>query len=314
MKKWIVWLLVILILTISCIYLLIPSKIVLSSITPAQATITAEFRFLSNPDKWERWWRDSNGKNHVKGDPFTYNATSFRLTQHSINVAGIELEQSGSKIQSIIHLVSFSIDSTVAVWRCEMPESRNPFTMMVNYKNALEIKKNMTGIMKNFSSFISKPENVYGINIYRTGTRDATLLSARFTSVIYPTTSELYGYFDVLNKNIEKQHGLATGFPMVNVVKLDNDSFETQVAIPTNHQLGNDGKISFRRMVPGNFMMAEVKGGTYTANEAQKELELFISDYNRFKIANSFQSLVTNRLHEPDTSKWVTKIYIPVVK
>jgi hypothetical protein len=101
---------------------------------------------------------------------------------------------------------------------------------------------------------------------------------------------------------------------MMNIRKLENDSFETQVALPTTQKLSDDGKFSFRRMIPGNFMTAEVKGGAYTANEAQKQLELFIADYNRSKIANSFQLLVTNRLKEPDTLKWITKIYVPVIQ
>jgi hypothetical protein len=61
-------------------------------------------------------------------------------------------------------------------------------------------------------------------------------------------------------------------------------------------------------------MYSEVKGGSYTADEAQKQLELFIGDYGRSKIANSFQLLVTNRLKEPDTLKWLTKIYVPVIQ
>ncbi len=314
MKKWIVWLLVLLILTFSCIYLLIPPKIVLSGTTAAQCTVTGEFRFLSNPEKWEKWWLDSDGKDHVKGDPFTYNGTSFRLTRHSMNVVGIEIENKGIILQSVLHLVSFNPDSTVAVWQCEFPKTLNPLKRIIYYKDTSEIKSNMTGVMKNFASYISDPKNVYGISIHRTTVWDTTMLSARFTSAAYPTTNELYGYFDVLKKSIQKQNGKVSGYPMSNVIKLENDSFETQVAIPTSQPLQNDGKISYKRMVPGNFMTAEVRGGSYTVNEAMRQLELFISDYNRFKIANRFQSLVTNRLEEPDTLKWITRIYIPVVK
>jgi len=314
MKKWFVWLLVILILTLSCIYLLIPSKIVLSGITAAQCTLSGEFRFLSNTEKWEKWWLDSDGKRHVKGEPFIYNGSSFRLTGHSMNVVGIEIENNGIILQSVLHLVSFKPDSTVAVWQCEFPKSMNPLKRIMYFENASEIRKNITGVLKNFASFISHPKNVYGISIFLMTVRDSTMLSARFTSAAYPTTTDLYGYFDVLKKSIQKQKGTVTSYPMTNVIKLENDSFETQVAIPTGQRLQNDGKITFKRMVPGNFLTAEVRGGSYTVNEAMRQLELFISDYNRFKIANRFQSLVTNRLEEPDTLKWITNIYIPVVK
>ncbi len=313
MKKLIVGLLLILILTLLCIYLFIPSKIVISSLSGAQATINGEFRYINQEENWEKWWRDPDGKPHMKGDPFIYNGTAFRLTKQSNNIAGIEIVQKGIKLQSILHLISFSLDSTGTVWQCEFPSAYNPLTRYMNYKNAREIKKNMGGVMKNLTSFISNPQNVYGISIYRTSTRDTTLLSARFTSAAYPTTTEIYGYFDAVEKSVKRQKGILTSFPMMNVRKLENDSFETQVALPTDHKLENDGRFSFRIMVPGNFVAADVKGGSYTVNEAQKQLELFIADYNRAKIANRFQLLVTNRLKEPDTLKWITKIYIPVV-
>ena len=81
MKKWIVWFFVILILAFSCIYIFIPAKIVLTDITSAQATITGEFRFISQEEKWEKWWRDSDGKSHVKGEPFTFGTNEFPAQQ-----------------------------------------------------------------------------------------------------------------------------------------------------------------------------------------------------------------------------------------
>jgi hypothetical protein len=314
MKKWIAGLVLALILTVSCVYLFIPSKIVISTIISSQATINGEFRYISSEEKWPRWWQDSDGKPHRPGDPFTYNETSFRLIKHSYNVVGIEIEQNGLKLPSIIHLVSFKIDSTVAIWQGELPAGKNPVTRIINYRKALEIRKNMNRVMKNLSSFISNSKNVYGVSITRTTNQDSTLLSARFISPAYPTTSELYDYFDAVRENIKKQKAKSTGYPMMNVIKLENDSFETEVAVPTSRELKNDGEFIFMRMIPGNSMMTEVTGGSYTANEALRQIELFIADYGRFKIANSFQSLLTNRLSEPDTLKWITKIYVPVVQ
>ncbi len=66
------------------------------------------------------------------------------------------------------------------------------------------------------------------------------------------------------------------------------------------------------RMVPGLFMAAEITGGSRTVDEALLQMEMFIQEYHRVKMATSFQILVTNRLKEPDTAKWKTKIFIPV--
>ena len=304
--------LAILILTISCIYIFIPAKIVISGLSKAETTSEGEYRTISQEDNWEKWWRDQEGKKHIKGNPFSYNETVFHITKKGNNAVGIEVDHNGGKYQSVIRLIALGHDSIGASWSCEMPHSNNPFNRIIHYKHAVEINRDIAGIMTNFSSFVSNPQNVYGFSFFMTSFRDTTLLSTRFISPAFPGTTELYGYFEVLKKNIQKQKGKIIGFPMMNVEKLENGSFETQVAYPTSRQLEDDGKIFYRRMVPGNFICTEVHGGAYTTDEALKQMNFFLADNHRSKMANTFQILVTDRIREPDTLKWITKIYIPV--
>jgi hypothetical protein len=313
MKKRIVWLLVILILTVSCIYLLIPAKIVISRTIIAKAHINGEFRNISGQDKWENWWRDSDGKPHVKDGPFTYNGTEFRITKYQNNAVGIEIDQAGLKMQSILYLISLDHDSTGTTWRCEIAAGNNPLTRLLKYNQALKISKNMDGILQNLQQFISNPKNVYGISIYKTSTRDTALLSAKFISTTYPTTAKIYGYLNVLERNIQKQKGRITGLPIMNVRNLDSGYFETQVAIPTDRLLENDGEIFYRRMIPGNFLCADVKGGPFTIQEAIQKMDIYLHDYNKTQMAKPFEQFVTNRLNEPDSSNWITRIYQPIM-
>jgi hypothetical protein len=313
MKKWIVWFFVIFVLGISSIYIFIPAKIVITNISSAEATITGEFRYISQEENWEKWWRNADGKSHNKGEPFMYGTNEFRISRRSYNSVGIDIRGDGLDIPSFIHLISYAIDSTGAVWACEMPRTFNPFTRIRNYLNAREIKKNMTGVMKVFSAFISKPDNVYGMTIYKTTVRDTLMVSARFTSPDYPTTAQLYEYFDTLKRSIIKQKATPVGFPIMNLRKMPDGSFETQTGMPTNRLLKNDGKILALRMPPGLFMTADIRGGAYTVDEGMRQLDLFIQEYNRVKIATGFQILITDRRHEPDTTKWITKIKIPIV-
>jgi hypothetical protein len=313
MKKWIVWFIVILLLGVTSIYILIPAKIVITNISSAEATITGEFRYISQNENWEKWWRDADGKPHSVGEPFRYGTSEFRINRQSYNAVGIDIRQDGGNIPSFLNLISYAIDSTGAVWACETPSTVNPFLRVRNYLNAREIKKNMTGVMKVFSAFISKPKNVYGMTIYKTTVHDTLMVSARFTSPDYPTTAQLYGYFDTLKHTIVKQKALPLGFPIMNLRKMPDGSFETQTGMPTSRLLKNDGKILALRMPPGLFMTADITGGTYTVDEAMRQLELFIQEYNRIKIATGFQILITDRRNEPDTTKWITKIKIPIV-
>jgi hypothetical protein len=63
----------------------------------------------------------------------------------------------------------------------------------------------------------------------------------------------------------------------------------------------------------GNILITEVKGGPASIKKAFNEMETYITDYRRTAPAIPFQSLITDRSKEPDTSKWVTKIYYPVM-
>jgi effector-binding domain-containing protein len=312
MKKWIVLILVFLILTITCIYIFIPAKIVISVLSKAETTTEGEYRIISQEAKWERWWRDPEGGMHVPGNPFLYNETKFHIIKTGHNAVGVELDRQKEKYQSLIYLMPIGHDSVGAIWRCEMRSTNNPFRRIMNYKNAVAIKQDLKAVIDNFSSFVSNPQNVYVFSFFTTSFRDTTLVSSRFISLSYPSTADLYSYFEVLKRNIQKQKGKTTGYPIMNIEKQENGRFETQVAIPTDRQLQNDGKIVYRRMVPGKFLCSEVRGGAYTANEALKQMNHYMEDNHKSKMANAFQMLVTDRIKEPDTLKWITKIYIPI--
>ena len=136
----------------------------------------------------------------------------------------------------------------------------------------------MTGVMKVFSSFISKPENVYGMTIYKTTVRDTTdCFQPDSRARIIRQLPELYGYFDTLKQSIIKQKASPVGFPIMNLRKMPDGSYETQTGMPTNRLLKNDGKILALRMPPGLFMTADIRGGAYTVDEAMRQLELFHS-------------------------------------
>jgi hypothetical protein len=316
MKKWFIGILLLIITGfVLCIYLLLPSKFVISRSIPARVTTNGAFRVLSNDSKWKKWWRNEAGQVPGKGDSLIYNGYTFRVIDHETNVVGVEITKGKLRLKSIMHLVNFRFDSTVIIWKTDpLPAGLDPITRLLAFKKAIVISESMKGILQKLKPYLSNPLNVYDVPIYWTADRDSTMLMTRFTSPAYPTTTELYGYFDVLKKSIQRQNGTPVSYPMMNVRKLENGLFETQVAIPTDRRLKDDGKILSRKMVPSKFIYTIVTGGVYTTNEAMEQLEFFIADNNKMKIANPFQMPVTDRTKEPDTLKWVTKIYIPVVQ
>ena len=88
--------------------------------------------------------------------------------------------------------------------------------------------------------------------------------------------------------------------------------YKIMVAIPINKIVPTTEKFLLKRMVPGKILVTEVKGGAYTADVALRQLTLYMEDNRLISPAIPFQSLITERIKEADTTKWMTKIYFPV--
>jgi hypothetical protein len=163
-------------------------------------------------------------------------------------------------------------------------------------------------------SFFSKPENIYGFTIRQEPVVDSILVSTFAMSKGYPSTAFIYNLLDQLKDYIKNQSAKETGYPMLNINTEDSINYLTRVAIPVDKELKSSGNISYKRMLGrGEILVAEVKGGPGLINNAFYQMKNYVNDYQRVAPAIPFLSLVTDRMNEPDTSKWITRIYYPVM-
>lgn len=198
----------------------------------------------------------------------------------------------------------------MAEWKGGLEATNNPVTRIKNYFLAIGVKKNISEILQNAKTFLENNERVYGLRIIQQQVKDTILVSTKIISNGYPSTAEIYNLVKDLRGYIFSNGGTETNSPMLNVTK--DSMYNIMVAIPISTAIPATEKFLLKRMVPGKILVAEVKGGTYTANEALKQLTLYMIDNQLTSPAIPFQSLVTERSKEPDTTKWITKIYFPV--
>jgi hypothetical protein len=132
----------------------------------------------------------------------------------------------------------------------------------------------------------------------------------RFLAV-NPTTADIYADVRKVRSYILAHGGRVTGYPKVNVTKR-KDGYLLRVALPTDAHIPGSGDIKMNELYQGRHLETEVRGGDATINEAMKQMSNYISDYQRTVIAVPFLSLVTDRMAEPDSTKWITRIYYPV--
>jgi len=101
---------------------------------------------------------------------------------------------------------------------------------------------------------------------------------------------------------------------MLNVYADNPGRYQVMVAIPTKSDLPSESGFQLKKMVLGNILVAEVKGGPATVRLGEENLQNYVDDYHKISPAIPYQSLITNRMAESDTTKWITKLYYPVFR
>jgi hypothetical protein len=80
------------------------------------------------------------------------------------------------------------------------------------------------------------------------------------------------------------------------------------VALSINKALPDKGEILHRRYVPWKDLMLEVKGGDSAIARARRALDNYVNDNQIQVMSKTYESLVTDRSLEKDSSQWVTRL------
>ncbi|MDQ2720253.1 MAG: hypothetical protein M3Z26_10920 [Bacteroidota bacterium] len=312
MKKFLVSLLAIFVLSLIGIYAFIPQKLEISKIGYVKCNGKGAFRIISDANAWKKWWPKTSVSSDLVENSFFYNGYYFQPSIKFTNAAEVTINNNSFSIKSRINLIELNRDSVVLIWKSQLPTGYNPLIKISKYQQAEKIKNNMTAILSALQLFLEKSENIYGAYFHIIMSKDSTMVATKGVTRNYPTTDFIYGLIGNLKKYIAGEDAKENNFPMLHIKKLSDSTYETMVAIPVNKELQGKDKIFFSRFVPWKVLTAEVEGGNYTVDEALRQMKMYISDYQKSAMAIPFESLVTDRNKEPDTTKWVTRIYTPV--
>ncbi len=315
MKTWIIALPAILLLIVLSTYIFIPSKLTVSSIAIIEANENGALRNITDENKWHKWW-NYGGQNSISTSQqptllFTCNNNNYELAEKQYKSVKIKIENKGRSIESIMFLIPIKTDSTVVKWQFTIAASSNPFKRIFDYQAAKEMKGCMNNILDHLKSFLEKKENVYGVNLERTSFKDTLLISTKAASDTYPSTSFIYNLVESLKSYAINKGAIQTGAPIYNITERGNQ-FNVMVALPVNKVLPDEGKFAFKKMIPGSFITTTVTGGEQSINNAMQQIHQYFDDYHLTRMAINFKMLITDRSAEPDTTKWITRVYQPV--
>ncbi|MBD0367864.1 MAG: GyrI-like domain-containing protein [Flavisolibacter sp.] len=312
MKKWIISVFLFLLLLLAAVFVWIPDQLQIIKKIKVNATQTSVSRVLENKANWTRWWPGTSDVSRSKEEQFIYRNVIYTIVNNRFNGVDLLLNNGERNIRSSLSLLPLLHDSIEVVWQSTITTGLNPLQKIAVYGTAKKLEKDIDSILYHLQLFLNKNENIYGSHIQQIIVKDTILIATRMTTSAYPSTREIYGLIEKLHQYIAQQGATEQNYPMLHVQRKDSSRYETMVAIPVNKGLPERPNLYQKRMVPGYILVTEVKGGPATIKAAFDQLENYISDYNKSSPAIPFESLVTNRMNEPDTTKWITRIYYPV--
>jgi len=304
MKKIALILLTIAILAILSSYIFVPSKISISAVATGHTSTDAAYRFLLDEGNWKKWWPGS--------EPFSANGINFRLTKKMFDVFELDLADKNDTIKSYLELLPGDKDSTGYNWFTEIDAGNNPFTKWNAISKQTRIKKTFDHLLDSLKEKLEQEKIVYGFTVKRVKVTDSVLLSFRSKFDHYPDAKDVDGMIRQLRKYISNLNGVEKNYPMLNVNAIDKNDYEAMVAIPTAWALPPSGSMSPKLVLKGGTLLeTEIIGGPWTIRKAFEQFENYRADFRIISPAIPYQQIITDRVKETDTTKWITKLYYP---
>jgi hypothetical protein len=301
---------VLLLIGIIIIYLFIPQQIIITQTTTNEVSEINASRFLLQEKNWSKWWPGQKYTHESKS--FIYKGDNYHFEQSTNSGVTLLIAEKDDNFESNITLLAEDNLKVRITWTVVLHSGNNVIKRIRQYQHAKEINRNISTILQHLKTFLENERNVYGINIRLSKVQDPVMLATTIITNRYPDMALVQALIQKLHKQIKDQNGLETNHPMLDINQVSKSQYQAIVAIPIKKEIKPGFGCFINKMVLGNILEADVKGGPNTIKYGLNELRMFSKDYRFTSPAMPFESMVTDRSMEKDTSKWVTKIYYPI--
>jgi hypothetical protein len=308
MKKWFIILIVAVIIVFAAAQFLIPSNQNFTAGTQIDCTYDAVTRFIVNKNKWQQWWPGEKKANNT----YSYKNYNYRITKVLLNGFEATVYNDKDSVKGDFHITPQQNNTVSLKWESVFTNTGNTFKKFSLYLQTAGIKRNIQSLTRDLQAFFEDEKNVYGFNVSLQKVTDEFLITVKQPFDHYPTTEEVYLMVDAIRTYILQSGGKEKSAPMLNVHSERPTEFDVMVAIPTTAALPGSERFLYRKMVLGDILVADVKGGIFTIRKAEEEMFNYLQDHQKSSPAIPYQSLITNRTTESDTAKWLTRLYYPV--
>lgn len=313
MRKWIVLLLVFLVLCFGAVYFLIPNTI----------TVKKETRLGVNANAFTREFLQegtghllhaSNTVNLTPNSGFVYNGNTYTPVEKKFTSLVYTVQKGNDTMLAELVVIPFRTDTVALSFVGLTKSGRDPFSRIGKAVWAKRVAADLGSLMQQLQVHYGDTASIYGYPIRKVLVTDTSLISTAAQFKTYPDNARIYAMVDQLKAFANNKGAEQIGPAMLNVTITQDSSYLTRVALPLNKRLSSEGDIQHKWMMNrGNILVADVKGGPAAIKKAMAAVKTFVNDHGLAAVAIPFESMVTDRRAEPDTSKWITRIYWPII-
>jgi len=313
MVKWLIGLIACLVIFTLICWFFIPNEFHSNQQVVRTINLKSLQRGLLDESTWQGWWpEERNAKDHDSTRIF--NGYRYQITNKQFSTIALNISKGNTTFPAYINFIPHGAQQVTINAHIDQTLPLLPWSRLNTYFTFKQADKDLASIIKAIGEFYANNDNIYKVQIIKSIVKDSSLISTNGLTNGYPQPDYIYGLIDQLHQYAQAHGAQVTDYPMLNVYTQDSISFLTRVALPVDKKLPSSGTIEYKWMLGGgNILVADVKGGPASVNWAIHQMENYISDYDRVPPAIPFQSLVTDRSKEKDTSRWVTRVYYPVM-
>lgn len=311
MKQTFAVVIFVIIVSLISIYFFIPGKMGVVNEIQAACSVGTLQRITGSTD-YRLKWLPKAGKVVSAVEYVLDGCTYLFPTDNSFN-NNITVKYKNITTHTLVTILPLA-DSVLLSWVFTHKSSNNPIARVADYFAFKHIKATNQKMLQSMLVFLSVKKNVYGFEVSEQKQTDSTLITIKAKSATFPTVKEIYTNIEKLRQYAVSNAATTTNAPMLNIENGGDGVWHYMVALPIDKALDNTGDIVAKRMLAGGKILIteNITGGFSNVDKAFKQFEIFKSDNNYKSPAIPFQSLVTDRMKESDSSKWITRLYYPV--
>jgi effector-binding domain-containing protein len=311
MKKPALLILAILLFALVALYFIVPQWITTDSVAQVDNTDVNISKFLLSKREWARWWPGQ--RNAADSSKFTYNGADYTLQQATNTRMQVQVKKGDMVLNSQVTYVAAEEQMTAVDWHSAIQSSLNPFNRIIQFARAKQLQQDADTILGSFKRFMETDTNVYGIKVKIGHVADPIVIAQNAVFINYPTTQQIYKMVASLRLQINAAGAKEVNVPMLNIHRTDEHEYQVMVALPIDKIVTPGNGFIINKLVKNaNLLETTVRGGRRNIDNAFERLGKYREDHRLISPAMPYEMILTDRLAQPDTTKWVTKVYWPI--